>query len=337
MNRIVTVFLFYILPLPVVIISLFVGSTSQANFSEYIILLYKYINNDVLTDLEVQSFEVANNIIWDIRLPRIILTFIVGVALGVSGVVLQGILRNPLVDSYILGISSASAFGASLSLAFGFLSISVVAFIFAILSVIITFIISNNKGVQSVVSVVLSGMIVSGIFTALLSVIQYTVNPFKLSAIVQWTLGSLHSASWENVYRTFPPIFISMIIVFLLRWRLNLLALGDEAAKAVGVNPLIDKILFIIAVTVMTAASVSAVGIIGMYGLFLPHIVRMIAGANHNKTILGSILFGGTFLLIIDDFSRTIFDFEVPIGIFTTLFGGVFFIYLMKKNKLNWF
>lgn len=337
MNRFTIIFLFYILPLPVVLLSLFVGSTSQANFSEYVVLLYKYLIERNLAILEDSRFEIANNIIWNIRFPRIVLTFIVGAGLGVSGTVLQGILRNPLVDSYILGISSASAFGASLALAFGFLSINVSAFLFAISAVIITFIISNNKGVQSVVSVVLSGMIVSGIFTALLSVIQYMVNPFKLSAIVQWTLGNLHSASWETVYRAFPPIFISMIVVFLLRWRLNLLALGDDAVKAVGVNPLVDKILLIIAVTVMTATSVAAVGIVGMYGLFLPHIVRMIAGANHNKTILGSILFGGTFLLVIDNFSRTIFDFEVPIGIFTTLFGGMFFIYLMKKNKLNWF
>lgn len=337
MNRFTITFLFYILPLPVVLISLFVGSTSQANFSEYVILLYKYLQGQNLATLENSYFEIANNIIWDIRFPRVMLTFIVGAALGVSGVVLQGILRNPLVDSYILGISSASAFGASLSLAFGFLSINISAFLFAILSVIITFIISNNKGVQSIVSVVLSGMIVSGIFTALLSVTQYLVNPFKLSAIVQWTLGDLHSASWDAVYRSFPPIFISMIVVLLLRWRLNLLALGDDAVKAVGVNPLVDKVLLIIAVTVMTATSVAAVGIVGMYGLFLPHIVRMISGANHNKTIIGSILFGGTFLLIIDDFSRAMFDFEVPIGIFTTLFGGIFFIYLMKKNKLNWF
>lgn len=335
MNRFLIAFLFYILPIPVILVSLFIGATSQANFGEYSVLFYKHLFSN-LNNEELQKFNIANNIILAVRLPRILLTFLIGSALGVSGTVLQGILKNPLVDSYILGISSASAFGASLALAFGFLTVNVSAFLFAVLAVVATFLISNNKGVQNIVSVVLSGMIVSGLFTALLSVVQYIVNPFKLSAIVQWTLGNLHSASWGEFYRALPPILISLIVVFVLRWRMNLLALGDDAAKAVGVNPTIDKLLLITAVTVMTAASVAAAGIISMYGLFLPHIVRMIAGADHKKTIPGSIFFGGTFLLIIDNFSRAIFEFEVPVGIFTMLLGGVFFIYLMKKDKLNW-
>ncbi len=337
MNKTLVFILFYLLPLPVVVLSLFVGSSEQAALSEYIPIVLKKLSGAPLHQAELQYWQTANNILWNIRLPRVLLTFIIGAALGVSGTVLQGILKNPLVDSYILGISSASAFGASLSLAFGFLTTNVTAFAFAVLSVFFTFLISNNKGVHSIVSVVLSGMIVSGIFTALLSAIQYIVNPFKLSAIVQWTLGNLHAASWKELNTALLPIGIAMLVVFALRERMNLLALGDDAAKAVGVNPLVDKVLLIIAVTVMTAASVSAVGIISMYGLFLPHIVRMVAGANHNITIPGSILFGGTFLLIIDDVSRTLFEFEVPIGIFTMILGGVFFIYLMKKNKLNWF
>lgn len=335
MNRFLITFLFYILPIPVILVSLFIGATSQANFWEYSVLFYKHFFSTLNSD-ELQKFEIANNIILGVRLPRILLTFLIGSALGVSGTVLQGILKNPLVDSYILGISSASAFGASLALAFGFLTVNISAFLFAVLAVITTFLISNNKGVQNIVSVVLSGMIVSGLFTALLSVVQYIVNPFKLSAIVQWTLGNLHSASWDEFYTALPPILVSLIVVFVLRWRMNLLALGDDAAKAVGVNPMFDKLLLITAVTVMTATSVAAAGIISMYGLFLPHIVRMIAGAEHKKTIPGSIFFGGTFLLIIDNFSRAIFQFEIPVGIFTMIFGGIFFIYLMKKDKLNW-
>lgn len=336
MSRFKIVFLFYILPLPVIIISLFVGVSSHADFLDYCTLLYKYCT-DGLTEIESTHFKTANNIIIDIRLPRILLTFIIGSALGSGGTVLQAILKNPLVDSYILGISSASAFGASLSLAFGFLHVSVSAFLFAVLAVIITFGISTTKGVQSVVSVVLSGMIVSGVFTALLSVVQYIVNPLKLSAIVQWMLGNLHSASWTEFYRALPPIVISLVIIFIYRWRLNLLALGDDASKAVGINPLWDKIILIIAVTVMTASAVSSAGIISMYGLFIPHIVRMIAGADHKITVPGSIFFGGTFLLVIDNFSRSVFEFEIPVGIFTMILGGIFFIYLMKKNKLNWF
>lgn len=337
MNKTLIFILFYLLPLPVLVFSLFIGSSEQASLGEYSAIAMKQILGNALSETEQQYWLSANNIILNIRLPRVLLTFIIGAALAVSGTVLQGILKNPLVDSYILGISSASAFGASLSLAFGFLSTNVTAFAFAILSVLITFLISNNKGVQSIVSVVLSGMIVSGIFTALLSAIQYIVNPFKLSAIVQWTLGNLHSASWEEFYRALFPIAISLLVVFVLRERMNLLSLGDDAAKAIGVNPLVDKLWLITAVTVMTASSVAAAGIISMYGLFLPHIVRMIAGANHKTTIPGSVFFGGTFLLLIDNCSRTLFEFEIPIGVFTMIMGGLFFIYLMKKNKLNWF
>lgn len=320
-----------------VIFSLFVGSSNQAGFGEYIQLFYQNYFGNGLNAEQQQSYEIANNIILNIRLPRVLLTFIIGAALSVSGAVLQGILRNPLVDSYILGISSASAFGAALAIITALLPINIMAFLFGLVSVLITFGISKSRqGEHNIVSVVLSGMIVSGIFTALLSIAQYISNPYKVMAIVQWTLGNLHSATWQEVEQSYPYILICLIIVFVLRWRLNLLALGDDAAKAVGVNPILDKYILIVAATLMTATSVAAAGIISMYGLFLPHIVRMISGADHKKVIPGSLFFGGTFLLVIDNFSRSLFEFEVPVGIFTMLLGGLFFIYLMRKNKLNW-
>lgn len=335
MNARLSFFLFYILPIPVILISLWVGSSNLADPLQYLELIYRHFTTG-LDSRQLESLEIANQILLDIRLPRVVLTFLIGAALGTSGTVLQGILRNPLVDSYILGISSGAAFGAALALAFGFLSLGVSAFIFALIAVGLTYIISGDKGHQGIVSVVLSGMVMSGIFTAMLSVVQYVVNPFKLSAIVQWTLGNLHTASWQQIHSAFPSISLSLLVIFLLRWRLNLLALGDDAARAVGVNPNVDKILLISAVTLMTAASVAVAGIISMYGLFLPHIVRMITGADHQRTIPGSILFGGTFLLIIDNFSRALFQFEVPVGVFTMILGGVFFIYLMRKNKPGW-
>ncbi|MDY3541645.1 iron chelate uptake ABC transporter family permease subunit [Riemerella anatipestifer] len=154
--------------------------------------------------------------------------------------------------------------------------------------------------------------------------------------MVQWTMGNLHAATWAEVQQSYIPIIIGIVGIYLFRWRLNLLALGDVAAKSVGVNPLFDKLFLITMVTLMTATSVAVAGIISMYGLFLPHIVRMILGADNKEVVKGSIFFGGAFLLIIDNISRSLFEFELPIGIFTMIIGGLFFIYLMKKNKLNW-
>lgn len=326
----------YILPIPIFVLSLFVGSTNDASLWNYTVLLYKnYISETAMSE-EVEKFNIAHNIVYNIRLPRVLLTFMVGSALSSSGMVLQAILRNPLVDSYILGISSASAFGAALAMFMGW-DISVLAFSMGALAVVLTFFISRNNHVtQDIVSVVLSGMIISGMFTALLSVIQYIANPYQLSAIVQWTMGNLHSATWQEISQSYLPILGGSVLIFLMRWRLNLLALGDDAAYAVGVNPLLEKMILIIIVTVMTSTSVAVAGIISMYGLFLPHIIRMIFGADHKKTIGASMVFGGTFLIVIDTISRSLFQFEVPIGIFTMVIGGLFFIYLMKKNKLNW-
>lgn len=329
-------FLFYFLPLPTIFVSLFVGSSDQASLSEYVIFLYKQIASIPLSVSEANSWDMMNNIILNIRLPRVLLTFFIGAALSTSGVVLQAVLRNPLVDSYILGISAAAAFGASISLLFDILTTPIMAFLFGIISVVITYLVAYQKGSYTIVSVVLAGMIVSGIFTALLSVAQYISNPFKLSAILQWTLGRLNAITWEEFKTDSIPITIGLLVIYILRWRLNILALGDEAAKAVGVNPTTDKVVLIGIVTLMTATSVATAGIISMYGLFLPHIVRMIIGADHKKLVVGSMLFGGTFLLIIDNFSRSLFEFEIPVGVFTMILGGVYFIYLMKQNKLNW-
>ncbi|AGC40000.1 ABC-type Fe3+-siderophore transport system, permease component [Riemerella anatipestifer RA-CH-2] len=311
------------------------GASQQAGFVDYVILLYKKYIALNLTNVEEQELNIANNIIFNIRLPRVLLTFMIGSALSSSGVVLQAVLRNPLVDSYILGISSAAAFGAALAMFLGWY-INLLAFIMGAVAVIITFLIAKGREGASIVSVVLSGMIISGMFTALLSVVQYLANPYQLSAIVQWTMGNLHAATWAEVQQSYIPIIIGIVGIYLFRWRLNLLALGDVAAKSVGVNPLFDKLFLITMVTLMTATSVAVAGIISMYGLFLPHIVRMILGADNKEVVKGSIFFGGAFLLIIDNISRSLFEFELPIGIFTMIIGGLFFIYLMKKNKLNW-
>lgn len=318
------------------VISLFIGSSAQVNVFDYLPLLYKKLADSVMTTSEITQYEMISNILFNVRMPRILLTFLVGAALSTSGGVLQGIFRNPLVDSYILGISSGAAFGASLAIVYSLSFVNVYAFVGGSIAVILTYMIAGSHKQISTVSIILSGMIVSGVFMALLTMVQYISNPYKLQAIVQWAMGNLHAASWIELKQAFIPILICLAIVYLYRWRINLLALGDDAAKSVGVNPSFDKLILIVCATLMTTTTVAVAGIISFYGLFLPHIVRMLLGSDNSKSIPGNIFLGGSFLLLIDNLSRALFVFEVPIGIFTTILGGAFFVFLMRKNKLNW-
>lgn len=318
------------------VISLFIGSSAQVNVFDYLPLLYKKLADGIMNVDEAAQYEMISNILFNVRMPRILLTFLVGAALSTSGGVLQGIFRNPLVDSYILGISSGAAFGASLAIVYSLSFVNVYAFVGGSIAVVLTYMIAGSHKQISTVSIILSGMIISGVFMALLTMVQYISNPYKLQAIVQWAMGNLHAASWIELKQAFLPILICLIIVFVYRWRINLLALGDDAAKSVGVNPAFDKLILIICATLMTTTTVAVAGIISFYGLFLPHIVRMLLGSDNSKSIPGNIFLGGSFLLLIDNLSRALFVFEVPIGIFTTILGGAFFVFLMRKNKLNW-
>lgn len=318
------------------VISLFIGSSAQVNVFDYLPLLYKKLADSVMTTSDITQYEMISNILFNVRMPRILLTFLVGAALSTSGGVLQGIFRNPLVDSYILGISSGAAFGASLAIVYSLSFVNVYAFVGGSIAVILTYMIAGSHKQISTVFIILSGMIVSGVFMALLTMVQYISNPYKLQAIVQWAMGNLHAASWIELKQAFIPILICLAVVYLYRWRINLLALGDDAAKSVGVNPSFDKLILIVCATLMTTTTVAVAGIISFYGLFLPHIVRMLLGSDNSKSIPGNIFLGGSFLLLIDNLSRALFVFEVPIGIFTTILGGAFFVFLMRKNKLNW-
>lgn len=334
MRKVLIALIIYGLPVPLLLYSLTVGPSQGLYLSDYWEWGKAVLAGTISED--APRLHLINNIIENIRLPRVILTFIIGAGLAASGGVLQGIFRNPLVDSYVLGISSGSAFGAALAIAFPLIHINISAFAWGVVSVLLTYSFAFSNKQTSIVAVVLSGMIVSGIFTAALTVVQYISDPYKLQAIVQWTMGNLHHASWDKINKAAGPVALGVLGMYLMRWRLNLLALGDQEAKAVGVNPKKDKIILVALATLTTATSVAAAGIISMYGLFLPHLTRMLVGPDNRKAMPANIFFGGSFLLIIDNFSRSLMQFEIPIGIFTMLFGAPFFIFLMKRNKINW-
>jgi len=324
-KRIITL-LIYLLPLPIILASLFIGPSQTATPDAIINLIF---NNTGNTNL-IQS------VIFDVRLPRVLLTFLVGGSLAISGCSIQAIFRNPLTDSYILGLSSGAAFGAALALAYSFLPVQVSAFIFGLVAVGLSYFMARKNKNVSIVSLILSGIIVSGIFTALLTLVQFYSDPFKLQSIVHWTMGNLHNANWEKLQSAVIPITFGVIVLFVYRWRLNVLALGDDEARTVGINPEKDKLIILIAATLAASSAVAVAGIIGLYGLIVPHMVRMIIGPDNRQSIPLNFFFGGMFLLVIDNFSRTLSGFEIPIGVFTMLLGAPFFIFLMKKTSIGW-
>ncbi|WP_343681670.1 iron ABC transporter permease [Acinetobacter baylyi] len=331
-------FLIYFIPLPLIILSLLIGPSEQFGMTDFAYALWAFVVPPLhLNELDMQRLELMQNIIINVRMPRVFLTFMVGAALASSGNTLQALFRNPLVDSYVLGISSGAALGAALALLTNWMPVQLSAFIFGILAVCMTYGFAQQRYEKSsVVVILLSGMIVSGLFIAGLSIVQYLSDPYKLQAIVQWTMGNLHQATWDKVQQAFLPISLSLIGIYCLRWRLNLLALGHLEAQAVGVDPRRDQFLLILCVTLATSSSVAVAGIISLYGLFLPHLVRMMIGPDNSKTVPANIFLGGSFLLLIDNFSRTFSTFEIPIGIFTMLLGAPLFLYLIRRYRMNW-
>lgn len=272
-------------------------------------------------------------IIVGIRLPRTLLSMLIGAGMAVSGAAYQGLFRNPLVSPDILGVSSGAGFGTALGILLaGFTGItSFYAFLFGIISVFATYLFAKRRNQISVISLVLSGIIVSSIFTALTSLIKYIADPYdKLPAITYWLMGSFSKVTYGDLKLVAMPIVMGITILLLLRWRINILSLGDEEAKSLGIDPVKLRIVTIIVSTIIIAASVSVVGVIGWVGLVVPHISRRIVGVDHKNLLPASCLIGGIFLTLVDILARTITPAEIPIGIITALVGAPFFAFLLK-------
>ena len=272
-------------------------------------------------------------IIVDIRLPRVLLAGIVGACLSGSGVSLQGIFRNPLVDPFILGISAGAAFGCAITIGFlSYLPVQFMAFIFGIIAVVIAYSVALTQGEVSRLPLILSGVIVSAFFTALVSIVKFLVDPHKLQSIVYWLMGSFSLADWKGVKISLLGVIFGLLPIFLMRWRLNVMSLGEEEAKALGVNVSRDRLLFIGFSTFSVSIATSLCGIIGWVGLMVPHLVRMLVGPDHRVLVPLSFAGGASFMIMADTLSRTITSFDIPVGIITALTGAPFFIYLMRQS-----
>ncbi|MCX7857768.1 MAG: iron ABC transporter permease [Deltaproteobacteria bacterium] len=292
----------------------------------------------ILLDRVFNFFEIGDipekNIIIDIRLPRVVLAGIVGGSLSCAGVCLQSIFRNPLVDPFILGISAGAAFGCAVTVGFlSFLPIQLMAFVFAMIAVGLAYGIAKTQEEVSRLALILSGVVISAFFSALVSIIKFLVDPHRLQAIVFWLMGSFSLSDWKAVKISFLAILIGVFPAFLMRWRLNVMSMGDEEARALGVNVKRERLLFIVFSTFATAISTSLCGIIGWVGLMVPHIVRMLLGPDHRVLLPLAVCLGASFMIVADTVSRTITNFDIPVGIVTALTGAPFFIYLMKIGR----
>jgi iron complex transport system permease protein len=279
---------------------------------------------------------VAHTIIWEIRLPRAILGAMVGASLAVSGAAFQGLFRNPLVSSGILGVSSGAGFGAALAiLLFNTLVVAYpFALVFGIIAVVFSYLIGRLYQTTPAIMLVLGGVIVSSVFAALLSFIKYIADPYdQLPAIVFWLMGSLASARYRDIYMAGIPMIVGAAGLLAMRWQINVLSMGDREAHTLGINTGLSKGIVIVCATIATAGAVCVSGIIGWIGLVIPHIGRMIIGNDNRILIPVCLSLGASFLILVDVLSRLITGAEIPLGILTALVGGPFFVYLLKKTK----
>jgi iron complex transport system permease protein len=277
------------------------------------------------------------DILFRIRLPRLLLALMAGAALSVSGASLQALFKNPLVNEYILGISFGAAFGAALSLVFlgKNFPAQVAAFVFALGAVLVVLLISGRSESHTV-SLLLTGVIVSAFFQALLSLVEFFANPYALQSLFFWLLGSLSLATWKDLSISLPIMAMGIVVLIMMRWRLNVLSLSEEEAKAMGVHVRREKLLVILLTSMITAAATAVAGVIGWIGLIVPHLVRMMVGADNRKVIPLSAALGASVLIIADDITRVAATFEIPIGILTSIIGIPFFIILLRRSRKVW-
>lgn len=313
----------------VVLISLAVGA--------YVIPLPEVVSTIAARLFGGESTSVHTTVIWDIRLVRILLAAAVGAALAVSGAAFQATFRNPLVEPYVLGVSSGAAFGAGLVVVAAVpLPMQFLAFLGGAAAVSLTFAVSRMRGEQSTIVLVLSGIVVGSFFMALFSIFQYVGSDAQLRRLVFWLMGGFYSAQWEHIALTLPLTVVGVGIMTALAWRLNVLTLGDEECRAMGVSPRPLRLAVVALATALTAVAVSVSGIIAWVGLLIPHAARLVVGADNRVVVPLSALLGATFLIICDDLARTLHSGELPIGIMTSILGAPFLIILLRRRSSHW-
>lgn len=326
----------YLLPLVLLAVSLFVG---RYHISMSLVV------DDSIRSVTSLLFDTAvpesteHTVLFSVRFPRILAALLVGSALSTAGASFQGVFRNPLVSPYILGVGAGAGFGACLAILIGgnHFVIQFCAFIFGLVAMFASISMGKvSKGAGTLVFV-LSGIIVGSVFTALISLAKYVADPYdELPAIVFWLMGSLVDVRYKDLLWIVAPMFVGTLVLYLLRWRINILSLGDEEARSLGINVKNMRLVIIICATLITSAAVSISGVIGWVGLVVPHISRMVVGPNYDRLLPMSMAIGASFMLLVDDLARTVTATEIPLGIITSLVGAPLFALLLKRGRMGW-
>lgn len=322
-------FILVLLPFVVATIALGIGRM-QISISEVFDVLSAQITGDTPT-----SSKLVTVTIMKLRLPRILLAALVGAGLAVAGCAFQSLFANPLATPDTLGVASGASFGAALGILLGFnlIGIQVLGLFMGALAVTLTWLAGSGKDKGGLSYIVLSGIMIGSLFSALISLIKYVADEeSQLPAITYWLMGGLDKANYKSLMLGAPVIIAGVLLFMLIRWRMNLLPLSDDEAKASGVNIRTLRIVTVLAATAITASAVSMCGQVGWVGLLVPHMCRMLFGNNHLAIVPASISIGAAFMIVVDTAARSITAAEIPVSILTAIIGAPFFIVLMRRS-----
>ena len=293
-----------------------------------------------LTGAEHGLDPTIETVVLSIRGPRVAAALLIGAALAAAGAAYQNMFRNPLVSPDILGVSAGAAVGAVLGI---FLSLNVImiqtlAFAFGLGAVALVYFTANAvRGHDPLLVLVLAGVVVGALLGACVALMKYLADPYnQLPAITYWLLGSIASTAADDVWSTLPLMLLGLIPMWLLRWRINLLSLDDEEARALGVETGRIRLAAIVAATLMTSASVAISGVIGWIGLVIPHFARMLVGPDFSRLLPTSVLLGAAFLLAVDTLARTVARIEIPLGVLTAFVGTPLFLWQLATARRGW-
>ena len=312
-------------------------ATAMGRFSIPLGTVFRVLLDGIINH-ELVKESVEYRVIFQVRLPRILLAALVGMALSVSGAVLQGIFRNPLVGPGIIGVASGAAFGAVTAILIAASSVLIMTFSFAggMVALFLTLSIAGKVGIKNILAIILGGIVTGAFFSALVSIVTYIADPRDtLPLIVYWLMGSFSGANNDKLLLLGLICLVCFAVIFKSRYVINLLALGDEEAYALGVQVTRLRMLFLAITTLMTAAAVSVSGTIGWVGLVVPHIARLITGPDYRSLVTSSALLGALYLLLADTLVRTTPYGEIPIGILSALVGAPVLAYLLRTRAIS--
>lgn len=303
------------------------------------LFLGRYPEVGFLHPAELAADPLAAQLVWNLRLPRLLGAALIGMSLSAAGLVFQMVFSNPLVEPGFLGVSQAAAFGAAFSIVFlggAAWLVQGSAVLFGILGLGLSYLLARRVRYGGwVLRLLLAGIAVSALFSAGVGLLKYLADPLRqLPEITFWLLGGLWSVSWQQLLSVAPLILIGLLVIVLMRWRLNLLSLDDDVAYSLGVSVGRERLIILWAAVIVTAASISISGLIGWVGLIVPHLARRLSGADACRSIPATLLLGGVFMILCDDLARTTLAGEIPLGVLTSLIGAFTFVLLMTRPLL---